>query len=144
MTTVEKLAKYNNMYMDVAYRISLMSHCIRCKVGAILVHDGNIISIGWNGTPENTCNQCEDDTNTTLDTVLHAELNCLRKIQNHSCLPNSTLFVTTAPCLPCADEIMARGIKHVVYGELYRLPDGVNRLIQHGVTVECTNIHRTH
>lgn len=46
--------------MDICERISQMSHAIRLKVGSILVKDNNIISFGWNGTPTDWDNNCED------------------------------------------------------------------------------------
>lgn len=133
----EKQIKYDTLYMDVAYRISEMSHCNRRKVGAVVVDSNNIISFGWNGTPAGHCNQCEDDNNITYPTVLHAEHNAIKKIENN---PQSgeaiTLFVTTIPCLQCAELITKFGIKRVVYEETYRLQDGLDHLLRHGVVVE--------
>lgn len=46
--------------MDVAERTSQLSYAIRLKVGAIIVKDDRIISIGYNGMPSNWNNTCED------------------------------------------------------------------------------------
>ena len=46
--------------MDVAERTSQLSHAIRLQVGAIVVKDDRIISIGYNGMPSGWDNMCED------------------------------------------------------------------------------------
>lgn len=48
-------------HMDVALRYARQSKAIRLKVGAIVVKDNKVISIGWNGTPKGWhSNSCED------------------------------------------------------------------------------------
>ena len=37
-------------YMQIARDISLLSKCVRTKVGAIIVKDNNVLSFGYNGT----------------------------------------------------------------------------------------------
>lgn len=46
-------------YMDVAYRFAELSHARRLHVGAIVVKDDRIISIGYNGMPAGWNNDCE-------------------------------------------------------------------------------------
>jgi dCMP deaminase len=52
--------KFIQAYMDVAKRFSQLSHARRLKVGAIVVKDDRIISIGYNGMPAGWDNNCED------------------------------------------------------------------------------------
>jgi dCMP deaminase len=52
--------KFIDYFMDVAERTSQLSHAIRLKVGAIIVKDDRIISIGYNGMPSGWDNNCED------------------------------------------------------------------------------------
>jgi dCMP deaminase len=52
----EKFIKY---FMDVAQRTSQLSYAVRLKVGAIIVKDDRIISIGYNGMPSGWDNNCE-------------------------------------------------------------------------------------
>lgn len=53
-------------HMDVALRYAEESHAVRSKVGAIVVKDGKVISIGWNGTPTGwDTNVCEDRVDPT-------------------------------------------------------------------------------
>lgn len=52
--------KFVNAYMDTAHRFAELSHARRLKVGAIVVKDDRIISIGYNGMPAGWDNDCED------------------------------------------------------------------------------------
>jgi dCMP deaminase len=55
-------------HMDVALRYARQSKARRLKVGAIVVKDNKVISIGWNGTPKGWhTNECEDRINPTLE-----------------------------------------------------------------------------
>lgn len=76
------------------------------SVGAVLVHEKQIIAEGYTskyGGP-------------------HAEVNCLRSLQDKSKLKDSILYVSLEPCShqgktpPCVDLIIASGIKKVVIG----------------------------
>ena len=106
------------------------SYCLRRKVGALLVKDKMIISDGYNGTPSGFENICEDERNATKPYVLHAEANAITKVaKSNNSSEGSTLYVTASPCLECAKLIIQSGIRRVVYGEKYRIDDGI-RLLQ--------------
>jgi dCMP deaminase len=46
------------------------------------------------------------------------------------------LYVTASPCIECSKLIIQAGIKRVVYGEEYRIMDGVELLKKAGIEVE--------
>jgi len=46
--------------MDMAQRVSELSHAQRLKVGAVIVVDDTVISYGYNGMPAGWDNTCED------------------------------------------------------------------------------------
>jgi dCMP deaminase len=52
--------KFKEAYMDVAERFSKLSYAKKLKVGAIIVKDNRIISIGYNGMPSGWDNACEE------------------------------------------------------------------------------------
>jgi dCMP deaminase len=52
--------KFIQAYMDVAYRFAKLSYAKRLHVGAIVVKDDRIISIGYNGMPAGWENNCEN------------------------------------------------------------------------------------
>jgi len=131
--------------MDVAERTSQLSHAVRLKVGAIIVKDDRIISIGYNGMPSGWDNNCEYvfrhpqtkiEELVTRSEVLHAESNCLAKLaKSNESGVGSTLFITHAPCLDCAKLIYQSGINNVLYRNTYRSDDGINFLNKSGVNV---------
>ena len=73
--------------------------------------------------------------------VLHAEANAITKLArsgNNS--DGSTLYVTASPCIECAKLIIQAGIKRVVYGEKYRLTEGIDLLKRANIEIEFLNI----
>ena len=127
-------------YLRMARIWAENSYCKRRQVGAIVVKDQRIISDGYNGTPSGFENICEDDTNTTKPYVLHAEANAITKLARSSNNSDgATLYVTASPCIECAKLIIQAGIKRVVYGEKYRLEDGINLLKRANINVIYLN-----
>ncbi|GAA6529175.1 hypothetical protein LPYR103PRE_11480 [Segatella asaccharophila] len=127
-------------YLRMARIWSENSYCQRRKVGALVVKDKMIISDGYNGTPSGFENICEDDNGLTKPYVLHAEANAITKLARSSNNSDgSTLYVTASPCIECAKLIIQAGIKRVVYGEKYRLDDGIKLLTRAGVKVLYLN-----
>jgi dCMP deaminase len=53
-------AKLKSAYMKTAETFAELSHARRLHVGAIVVKDDRIISIGYNGMPAGWDNDCED------------------------------------------------------------------------------------
>jgi dCMP deaminase len=137
--------KLKDAYMKTAETFAELSHARRLHVGAIVVKDDRIISIGYNGMPAGWDNDCEDtiqhsDDTLTLKTkpeVLHAETNAIAKLakSNESGL-GATMFITHAPCLDCAKLIYQSGIRHVLYRDSYRDTGGITFLEKSGIKVE--------
>ena len=129
--------KYIGTYMKVAQLFAEHSSAKRKKVGAVIVKDDRIISIGYNGMPAGWDNQCEDPIHDnyggmaliTKPEVLHAESNAIAKLaKSTESGEGATMFVTCAPCLDCAKLIYQSGITEVYYAEDYRSDEGVNFL----------------
>ena len=79
---------------------------------------------------------CEDEEGLTIPYVLHAEANAITKIaRSNNSSEGATMYVTTSPCIECAKLIIQAGIKRLVYGEKYRLEDGLNLLRKAGIEV---------
>ena len=126
----------DSRYLRMARIWSENSYCFRRKVGALIVKDKMIISDGYNGTPSNFENICEDDENKTKPYVLHAEANAITKIaRSGNSSEGSTLYVTDSPCLECSKLIIQAGIKRVVFLNNYRLEDGLKLLEKAGITI---------
>lgn len=138
-----KQQQLDKRYMQMAMIWAENSYCQRRKVGAILVKDKMIISDGYNGTPVGFENKCEDENNHTYPYVLHAEANAITKVAcSNNSSKNSTLYVTSSPCIECAKLIIQAGIKRVVYAEKYRLEDGIELLTKAGITVEYIDLNK--
>ncbi len=130
MESNEKQRNLDLRYLRMAQIWAENSYCVRRKVGALVVKDKMIISDGYNGTPSGFENVCEDEDGLTKSYVLHAEANAITKLARSSNNSDgSTLYVTATPCIECAKLIIQAGIRRVVYGEPYRLDDGL-RLLQ--------------
>ena len=127
-------------YLRMASIWAENSYCERRKVGALVVKNKMIISDGYNGTPSGFENVCEDSNNVTKPYVLHAEANAITKLaRSNNSSDGSTLYVTAAPCIECAKLIIQAGIKRVVYGEKYRLEEGLDLLRRANIEVIFLN-----
>ena len=125
--------KFVHAFLDVAQRFAELSSAKRAQVGAIIVKDNRIISIGYNGMPSGWDNVCEYEIgvyelNKELKTkteVLHAETNAIAKVaQSTESSKGATLFCTHLPCIECAKLIHQAGISNVYYDIEYQAAKG--------------------
>ena len=138
MTAIEekKQLETDKRYLRMAVIWAENSYCKRRKVGALIVKDQMIISDGYNGTPSGFENICEDENNVTKPYVLHAEANAITKVAASSnSSRGATIYITSSPCIECSKLIIQAGIVRVVYGEKYRLSDGIELLERAGINV---------
>ncbi|NDC22761.1 MAG: CMP deaminase [Proteobacteria bacterium] len=145
---MEKQARLDIVFMNMAKEVATLSYCVRTKVGAVIVRDGNVISFGYNGMPSGMDNCCEERSYVPPGTyawvdhvdeiwteedevgrykletkreVLHAESNAILKAAKTGISTNgSTLYLTMSPCIDCSKLIIQAGIKRVVYLQEYR------------------------
>ncbi len=117
------------------------SYCERRKVGALIVKGRMIISDGYNGTPSGFENVCEDENNLTKPYVLHAEANAITKVaKSNNSSEDSTLYVTTSPCMECSKLIIQSGIRRVVFCNKYHNTDGLDLLRRAGIELVYIDI----
>lgn len=151
--------KWINAFMDTAERFAQLSSSRRLHVGAVVVKDERIVSIGYNGTPAGWDNNCEDkiycedgdwseqllpkDANqwrryklVTKKEVIHAEANAISKLaRSNESGAGSSMFITHAPCVDCAKLIYGAGINTVYYRNSYRNTDGLEFLNKCGINI---------
>jgi dCMP deaminase len=137
--------KFIDAYMDVAERFAKLSSAKRLQVGAIVVKDDRIISIGYNGMPAGWDNTCEDVVEVhedggivtkTKPEVIHAEANAIAKLAKSSeSGDGSMMFLTHAPCIDCAKQVYTAGIKKVYYRDSYRDSIGLDFLAKCDIMV---------
>ena len=110
---------WDEYFMGIAMLSAMRSKDPNSQVGACIVRDNKILSLGYNGMPIG----CDDDImpwgreGNELETkymyVCHSELNAILNAGKD--LHGSTMYVTLFPCNECAKAIIQCGIKEVIY-----------------------------
>ncbi|AXH08490.1 dCMP deaminase [Malaciobacter halophilus] len=135
-------------FINIAHEIASASKCVSKQVGAVIVKDGRILSTGYNGTPAGYVNCCEHwegeytkehhDWSKTYE--IHAEMNAIIwAARNGISIEGATIYVTLEPCADCSKNLIASGIKRIVYDRAYEHTnsDVVTKFIKdNGVIIE--------
>lgn len=131
-----KQFKLDTVFLNMSKEVATLSHCVRAKVGSLLVKDGNIISMGYNGTPSGMDNCCEEN-DVTKPEVLHAESNCLLKAAKMGVsTQDTTMYLTLSPCKDCAKLIIQSGVKNVIYLEKFKRDNGSVDFLKQFISVK--------
>lgn len=122
---------WNEIFMNVAYEVARMSTCRKIHVGAVIIKDKRIISIGYNGVPSGW-QHCDEIFRGNEEDFLkkhhewsnyheiHAEMNAIAfAAKNGISTEKAELYCTHSPCINCSKIIVQSGIKKVYYAELY-------------------------
>ena len=156
----------HKLFTKMAELVADQSTCCRMHVGAVLVKDNRVISIGFNGTASGQ-EHCEDHfakvyqneythefatfedyhaSRTFYDAhgqfsnenELHAEQNAiLFAAKNGISTKGAHIYITLSPCIHCAKIITAAGIEKVYFSELYdRSQEGINFLKKNNIPCE--------
>jgi dCMP deaminase len=121
------LRKKDKMFLNIADTVSECSTCQYFKVGAVIVKDDRIISIGYNGTPRGY-EHCADRSFETREAhhkwsekfEIHAEVNAiLFAAKNGISIDGTTIFSTLQPCNNCLKMICNSGINRIIFKEKY-------------------------
>ena len=127
MTTIINYIKEMNYrpcweeyFMDVAFLISKRSSCDRLHVGCVIVNDKRIITTGYNGHIKGTPHiSLIRDGHEQM--TIHAETNAITDAASRGIkLYGSSAYVTHYPCINCAKNLIASGIKEIIYAEDYK------------------------
>lgn len=115
-------------FIKIAQEISTASKCVSKQVGAVIVKDGRILSTGYNGTPSGYINCCEhwrgeytaEHHEWSKTYEIHAEMNAIIwAARKGISIENATIYVTLEPCSECSKNLIASGIKRIVYLKPY-------------------------
>jgi len=121
-----KKNKLHEFFMDTAIGLSQQSNCVSKQVGAVIVKDDRIISIGYNGSPSGFTN-CSDvfdknDFNRNEHHEwsniyeIHAEMNAvLYAAKNGIAIDDCEMYVTLKPCDQCLKNLIHSGITTIYY-----------------------------
>jgi dCMP deaminase len=139
---------WDEYFMMMAEIAATRGNCLRRRVGAVIVHNRQILSTGYNGTPKGITN-CSDGgcprcagtaaTGSSLDECLcvHAEENAIVQAAAHGvAIRGGTLYCTLSPCSYCAKSIINASIVEVVFSGDYALSPITAALFQQaGITL---------
>ena len=114
---------WDEFFMGIAKLAAGRSKDPNTQVGACIVSDDNrILSIGYNGAPNNfnddlfPWNREGKPTETKYLYVCHAEANAINNyLGSRKDLRGARLYVDLFPCNECAKGIIQAGIKEVIY-----------------------------
>lgn len=115
------MTKYS-YFMQIAKLTAELSKDTHTKVGAVIVKNNKILSIGYNGSPRSFpenhvpsehSSQLINDKNTYM---VHAELNAILNYDGHmKDFIGATIFTTLSPCVECTKALLQIGIRTMIY-----------------------------
>jgi dCMP deaminase len=128
----------HRMFLDIAEIISGRGTCKRAKVGAVVVREGRILSMGYVGSPPGLPHCIDSDCELGPDggciRTQHAEANAIAWAAREGIsIKGGLLYSTMSPCLSCAKLIVMAGIVAVIYEKEYRDTAGIDYLKKCGV-----------
>ena len=115
-------------FINIAKEIASASKCVSKQVGAVIVKDGRILSTGYNGTPSKYQNCCDywdgeytsEHHEWSKTYEIHAEMNAIIwAARKGISIEGGTIYVTLEPCSECSKNLIASGIKKIVYEKSY-------------------------
>lgn len=135
-------------FINIAKELATASKCVSKQVGAVIVKNGRILSTGYNGTPAGHVNCCDhwdgeytkDHHDWSKTYEIHAEMNAIIWAAREGIsIDGATIYVTLEPCSECSKNLIASGIKKIVYEKSYEhtQSDIISKFIENnGVTIE--------
>lgn len=130
------------MWMDICEVAAKRSTCSRGNIGALIIKDNDVVSIGYNGPPSGEPHCAGKDC--ILHPVTkgclrsdHAERNAINRAKQKlkvSRLYGYHLYCTSAPCEDCAQYIIDTDIKCLYYRNPYRNTEGMKVLLHNVFT----------
>lgn len=151
----------DNYYLKVAEQISERSTCLRCRFGAVIVKNDEILSTGYNGAPRgrNNCcdiNYCYREKNNIphgsqyeLCRSVHAEANAIISSSRKDMI-GSTLYLigfdietnnilnNVFPCSMCQRLIINAGIINIITKDI----DGIMLYPINSIIEKETDIYK--
>ena len=120
------MAEMHDKFMKTAFLFADESKCVSYHVGAAIVKDKRIVSIGYNGTPPGSPNCCDVFNKDNFDreahhfwskeNEIHAEMNAVAfAAKKGESIENCDIYVTIQPCNDCLKNLSMAGIKRLFY-----------------------------
>lgn len=145
----------DEMFIKICQVVAQRSTCLRSQVGAVIVKDNRVVSMGYNGPVSGmpACNQPDPLQGVLLRSgalqplgtecmgpnctrSCHAETNAIAFAARAGVsVEGCTMYCTMSPCINCAKVIVNSGIKCLKYLEEYRDTSGLELLMAAGIEV---------
>ena len=145
----------DQMFSQICSVVAQRSTCLRSQVGALIVREGRIVSMGYNGPVSGmpACSKPDDLQQRLIATgalepsgtecmgpgctrSLHAETNAIAFAARAGVsVEGCTMYCSMSPCINCAKVIVNSGIKELKYLEEYRDTSGLELLEKAGIKV---------
>ena len=141
---------WDTYFMHLAEESARRSKDPNTKVGACIVKDKRVLSLGYNGAPRLFPDEIvprSSDSKSLLSNknayMCHAELNAILNYRGSlSDLEQATIYCTVSPCHECMKALAQVGIGEVVYKEIYHRDDivEVSNLIARKCNIKLRSI----
>lgn len=129
---IDHRPSWNDYFITMAYLISKRSSCERLNVGCIVTKDNRIVTTGYNGHLPNAPH-VSVVRNDHEQMTIHAECNAVADSAKRGVsLQNCIAYITHMPCLMCAKMLIASGITHIIFCEIYKTDDLVYEMCKLG------------
>lgn len=115
LAEIPRQQKWDQRFLELAELVSTWSKDPSTKVGAVIVSDSRIVSLGYNGFAKGMPDLSEhyDNREEKYSRIVHAEPNAI--LLAHASVSGMTIYVHPfMPCNRCAVQIIQAGIKRVV------------------------------
>jgi len=116
----ENRISWEELYFKIAKVVSERSEDPKTKVGAVLVKDGCVVGIGYNGSARKSTLEFDWHSEEKYNYVIHAELNAIANACRMGISCNDTdIYITHSPCHNCLNILIQHGIKNIYFKEIY-------------------------
>lgn len=108
-------------YFEIAKTVAKRSKDPHTKVGAVLVKDGHILGIGYNGGPRDFTYDFNWKTPEKYKFVIHAEMNAITNATTIGAnVVGADIYLTMSPCCDCMKLLIQHQIARVFYLDEYK------------------------
>ena len=110
------IENWDTYWLEMALTAARKSKDPKCRVGAVIVSEGILVSTAFNGFPRHVFDDPDvlGNADEKLRLICHAEQNAIyNAARSGVALKGATIYVTKFPCLACCNAIIQSGITEI-------------------------------
>ena len=112
----ENRISWNNLFIEISKLVAQRSPDPHTQVGAVIVQNNTILSIGYNGGISNFNYDFDWSDSSKYTFCVHAESNALANAAKIGAnVDGADIYLTLSPCKDCIKLLIQSGIKNVYY-----------------------------